>query len=120
MKEKDFENFVIGLFISIAVTLGLYWLYRQRREVSPAPLMVARERSRLPTAASAPPSPSSVPADDLEVISGIGPVTARRFRKAGVTTYAQLAALTPEELQEISDTGRWDPADWIKEAGKLA
>lgn len=118
MKVKDFENFVIGLFISIAVTLSLYWLYRQRREVSPAPLMVARDRSRLPMAASAPPSPA--PADDLEVITGIGPVTARRFKDAGITTYSQLATLTPEELQEISDTGRWDPADWIEEAMKLA
>lgn len=119
MKQKDYENFVIGLFVSIAATLALYWLYRQRREVSPAPLMVARDRSRLPTAELTP-RPSPAPADDLELITGIGPVTARRFQEAGITTYAQLAALTPEELREISDTGRWEAADWIAEAKRRA
>lgn len=128
MKEKEFENIVIGFLVSFAVALGLYWIYRQRREVSPAPLMVARDRSRLPKATKAPAKAvadkavpaKAAPADDLERISGIGPVTARRFNEAGVTTYAQLAALTPDKLQEISETGRWNPADWIEEAGKLA
>ena len=123
MKEKDFENFLLGFFVSISVAVGLYWLYRQRREVSPAPLMVARDRSRLPQAGSEPvrPMPArETQADDLKAISGIGPVTARRFNEAGITTFARLAAMTPEELEQISDTGRWNPADWIKEAGRLA
>lgn len=140
MKDKEFENVIIGFLISFAVALGLYWLYRQRREVSPTPLMVARDRRRLPEAApesaraaiasAKPAAPESARAamapvkpatpDDLESISGIGPVTARRFNDAGITTFAQLAALTPEGLRQISDTGRWNPADWIEEARTLA
>jgi predicted flap endonuclease-1-like 5' DNA nuclease len=125
MKDKEFENVVIGFLISFAVALGLYWLYRQRREVSPTPLMVARDRRRLPEVAPEPTRAAMAPTkpatpDDLESITGIGPVTARRFNDAGITTFAQLAALTPEKLRQISDTGRWNPADWIKEARNLA
>ena len=117
MKEKDFENFWLGFFVSVGIALGLYWLYRQKREVSPAPLVLARDKSALRKVETEPAQPASP--DDLEVISGIGPATARRLNEAGITTYAQLAAMTPGELDQISGTGRWDPADWIAEAKKL-
>jgi predicted flap endonuclease-1-like 5' DNA nuclease len=39
--------------------------------------------------------------DDLVVIHGIGPVIAGRLNQAGVYTFANLAALTPERLREL-------------------
>lgn len=50
--------------------------------------------TRLQPAAAEPPAP-----DDLEVINGIGPVIARRLNGAGIFTFEQLAAQTPEFLR---------------------
>jgi predicted flap endonuclease-1-like 5' DNA nuclease len=55
----------------------------------------------------------------LTQIKGIGPVFAARLNKAGIFTYAQLAAQTAEKVQFITQVTRWDPAVWIAEAKKL-
>lgn len=39
--------------------------------------------------------------DDLKIIKGIGPEIERRLHAAGVTTFAQLAELTPPDLENI-------------------
>lgn len=39
--------------------------------------------------------------DDLKVIRGIGPAIERKFNDAGIQTYAALARLTNEELENI-------------------
>lgn len=39
--------------------------------------------------------------DDLVVIKGIGPVIARKLNDAGILTFADLAAITPERLRAI-------------------
>lgn len=61
-------------------------------------------------------------ADDLTKINGIGPSFARRLREAGIHTYADLAALSPEQVVEITDVKEWqaDPAQWIAQAKLLA
>ncbi|MCB0166766.1 MAG: hypothetical protein KDI79_21245 [Anaerolineae bacterium] len=61
--------------------------------------------------------------DNLERINGIGPVFARRFNKADIFTFDQLAALTPERIQEIIVPQPWqhiDPEEWIAEAKEFA
>jgi predicted flap endonuclease-1-like 5' DNA nuclease/cytoskeletal protein CcmA (bactofilin family) len=49
--------------------------------------------------ASQPSSPAAE--DDFTVINGIGPTFDRRLKAANVRTFAQLAALTPEQIAEI-------------------
>lgn len=68
------------------------------------------------------PPATSAPADDLKVISGIGPVYERRLHAAGIRTYQQLRAATPDQLLEIvqATPGLADPGAWIEQAGKLA
>ncbi|NPA92410.1 MAG: hypothetical protein GXO56_01850 [Chloroflexi bacterium] len=39
--------------------------------------------------------------DDLQQIRGIGPVIAKKLNDAGITTFAELAALTVTQLEEI-------------------
>ena len=39
--------------------------------------------------------------DDLKKIKGIGPAIEKRLNKAGIQTYAALAALSREELEQI-------------------
>ena len=41
--------------------------------------------------------------DDLEIIEGIGPKIASLLRDAGVKRFAELAAMTPEQIQPILD-----------------
>lgn len=60
--------------------------------------------------------------DDLTTVKGIGPTFARRLQEAGVTSFAALAALSPERAQEITGAANWqaDTADWVVEAKELA
>ena len=62
---------------------------------------------------------SEVAADDLEIIEGIGPKIAGALVAAGVTTFAQLADMTPEAIQEIvsaAGIGSKSPATWPQQA----
>ncbi|MCA9952761.1 MAG: hypothetical protein KDE48_24095 [Anaerolineales bacterium] len=61
---------------------------------------------------------TAVTPDDLTTITGIGPTFAKRFYAAGITTFEQLAELTPVEAKEISQAADWqaDPEEWIAQA----
>ncbi len=57
--------------------------------------------------------------DDLEIVEGIGPKIAEALAEAGVTTFAQLADMTPEAIQEIvsaAGIGSKSPATWPQQA----
>ena len=55
-------------------------------------------------AAAAAAAPAAAP-DDLTQISGIGPRLASILSRGGVTTYAQLEQMSPDELREIVALG---------------
>ncbi len=71
------------------------------------------------------PAPAPAPAqeDDLKVIEGIGPKLEQVLKEAGIKTYRDLAAKTPEELQAILDAAGVarisNPQTWAEQA-KLA
>ena len=60
--------------------------------------------------------------EDLTKINGIGPAFARRLAEAGVSTYAQLASMTAQEVRERAGLAEWqgDPEDWISQAVALS
>lgn len=60
-------------------------------------------------------------ADDLQAISGIGPAFEQRLKDAGITRYAQIAALSEEEIRERINLDPWrgDVASWIEQAQRL-
>lgn len=67
--------------------------------------------------------PEEAPAgDELERISGIGPVFAARLRGRGITTFAQVAQMSSEELAEIVELfpERVVEDDWVGQAKELA
>ena len=62
-------------------------------------------------------------ADHLEDINGIGPVFAKRLNEAGIFTFAHLATLTPERINEIISPENWqaiNPAEWVAQAQQFS
>ncbi len=62
--------------------------------------------------------------DDLTQISGVGPVIVKKLHDLGVTSFAQIAAWTPEDVAAMDDKlnfkGRIDRDEWLKQAAELA
>ncbi len=62
--------------------------------------------------------------DDLKQLSGIGPALEKKLHEAGVTTFAQIAAWTPEDVaamdEKLAFKGRIEREGWIEQARKLA
>lgn len=62
--------------------------------------------------------------DDLTAIGGIGPALAKKLNFAGIVSYAQLAALTDKDIEQLEKsvikfTGRIERDDWVGQAKKL-
>ncbi|WP_299280791.1 50S ribosomal protein L21 [uncultured Tateyamaria sp.] len=59
-------------------------------------------------------------ADDLKELSGVGPALEKKLHAAGVTTFAQIAAWTPEDVaamdEKLSFKGRIEREGWIDQA----
>lgn len=74
-------------------------------------------------AEAAPAAPAGEP-DDLTQLKGVGPAYAKKLHEAGVTTFAQIAALTPEGIEELEEKlnakGRVERDGWIEQAKELA
>lgn len=109
-------------------------LIRHRGEGNNA-LFVSRPAGPPPEVVVAPtpaePAPAPIPApapatpDNLEIIEGIGPKIAELFGAAGISTYAQLAASSPEALKAILKAGgsrfaTADPGTWPRQAALAA
>ena len=68
-------------------------------------------------AASAPKAaaPSAAAGDDLTAITGVGPAAAKKLNEAGITTFAELAAVDPETFE----AAKVKP-EWVEQAKTLA
>ncbi|WP_086736352.1 hypothetical protein [Erythrobacter colymbi] len=83
-----------------------------------------------PQVAPAPEAPAAPPAapgsgDDLTRIKGLGPKIAALLGEFGITSYAQIAAWTPEEIERIDAklgrfSGRITRDQWVAQAQMLA
>ena len=69
-------------------------------------------------------APAGVAADDLKLISGVGPVLESNMNAVGITTWAQVARLTPEQIAavegELGFRGRVTRDRWLEQADALA
>ncbi len=63
-------------------------------------------------------------ADDLKLLSGVGPALEKKLHEAGVTSFAQIAAWGPEEIAEMDEKlsfkGRIERDGWVEQATTLA
>jgi predicted flap endonuclease-1-like 5' DNA nuclease len=82
-----------------------------------------------PKAASKAPSPASAPsdaggADDLKLISGVGPALEKKLNDAGITRFEQIANMSAEDVERIEEQlsfkGRMERDDWAGQAKILA
>ena len=62
--------------------------------------------------------------DDLKKLPGVGPATEKKLNALGITTYAQIAALTADEIAtvdaELKLKGKIEEDDWPSLARELA
>ena len=67
--------------------------------------------------------PDSEP-DDLKKLPGVGPATEKKLNALGVTQYAQIAAFTAEEIEQVDAAlnlkGKIEQDDWPALAKELA
>lgn len=86
----------------------------------------APEASAAPEPEPAPePAPAASNADDLSRIKGLGPKLQALLPTLGITTYAQIAALTEADLAELDGklgafAGRPAKDNWVEQARFLA
>jgi len=63
-------------------------------------------------------------ADDLKALSGVGPALEKKLHAAGVTSFAQIAAWTADDIaamdEELSFKGRIEREGWVEQAQELA
>jgi predicted flap endonuclease-1-like 5' DNA nuclease len=79
-----------------------------------------KSTTRRQTAAGTPPAPDG----DLKKISGIGPGLEKQLNTHGISTVAQIAALTTGEIAQLEDqiaglSGRIKRDRWVQQAKKL-
>lgn len=80
--------------------------------VPPSPIITPKPQP-VPDRAASPP-------DDLTTIKGIGPTYAKRLMEAGITTFAAVAAASPDQLRAVTKAPPMaNPEEWIVQASSL-
>ena len=91
---------------------------------APAPAAKPAAKKAAPKKAAAPKADAPAVADDLKALSGVGPALEKKLHDAGVTTFAQIAAWTEEDVaamdEKLSFKGRIEREGWIAQAAELA
>jgi small subunit ribosomal protein S2 len=132
--DRRILGFVVGLVVAFAGVFFfggvLWWLWKRLGEPEPAPIEIEAPlpepviEVRAEVKAKAP-EPPPVP-DDLKRIEGIGPRYSSVLQAAGIVTYAQLAAASPDELDQVlaAEDPRLarlaDPTSWPEQAALAA
>lgn len=92
------------------------------KEAAPAKKAKVSKADAAPQVASLFTAPSGEP-DDLTAIKGIGPVAAGQLKDQGITTFAQIAAFTDEDIAKIDEAMPFSAdqiSDWREQAKELA
>ena len=114
-----------GAGVSYAVALGAPTSAKAAAAAARASQPKAKNKAAAPKAAAPKAkAAASVGADDLTRISGVGPVIVKKLHALDVTSFAQIAAWTPEDVadmdEKLSFKGRIDRDDWLVQAAEFA
>lgn len=84
----------------------------------------AAKNEDAPKAEAAPTEEAAAGGDNLKKITGIGPALEKKLNAAGITTFAQIAALAADDIakleEELSLAGRFAKDGWVEQAAELA
>jgi len=84
----------------------------------------AKAAARKPAARAKAKPAAAARGDDLKALSGVGPALEKKLHEAGVTSFAQIAAWSPEDVaamdEKLSFKGRIEREGWIEQAKDLA
>jgi len=83
------------------------------KKTAPKQTAAKKPEPKKPAKAAAP-----VAADDLTALTGVGPAAATKLNAAGLTSYAQIAALGDDDIAAIG-TIKIKP-EWVEQAKELA
>ena len=101
--------FVLGLLIGWLIEWAIDWFYWRRTvfalqdenvKLKEKIVMLEESRKKGRTSKTKPTRKKSGD-DNLQAIRGVGPVIQKRLNEAGIYTFEEMAALTPDELQDI-------------------
>lgn len=97
------------------------------KKAAPKKAAAPKAEAEAKTEEAAAPAATAAPAgeaDDLKKLNGLGPAIAKKLVEAGITTFAQIAAMTDEDVarveEELSLKGRFERDNWIEQAKELA
>ncbi|MEE4186857.1 MAG: 50S ribosomal protein L21 [Roseobacter sp.] len=89
-----------------------------------APKPAKKEAPSKKAAATEAKAEAPVAADDLKKLSGVGPALEKKLIEGGVTSFAQIAAWTEEDVaamdEKLSFKGRIEREGWIEQAKELS
>ena len=89
-----------------------------------APAKKAAPKKEAAPKAEAAPAADAPAGDNLKKLTGIGPALEKKLNAAGITTFAQIAALTDADIakleEELSLSGRFAKDGWVEQAAELA
>ncbi|MTI43776.1 LSU ribosomal protein L21P [Roseibium hamelinense] len=63
-------------------------------------------------------------ADDLKKLDGAGPAAVKKLNEAGITTFAQIAAMSADDVARVEEEtglkGKFERGNWVVQARELA
>ncbi len=69
-------------------------------------------------------APAAEGSDDLKKLQGLGPAIEKKLNAAGVSTFAQIAAFSAEDIARVEEEaglkGRFERDNWVEQAKELA
>lgn len=95
-----------------------------KAKAKPAAKAKAEPKAEAAPKKAAPKAEAAVGGDDLKQLSGVGPALEKKLLAAGVTTFAQIAGWTADDIaamdEKLSFKGRIEREGWVEQAKKLA
>ena len=122
--DKSGVKAAIGAGSVAAVAVAASEAQKPAKKAAAPKAEAKAETKAAPAKAAKPAKKAAAEGDDLTQISGVGPVIVKKLHALGVTTFAQIAAWTPEDVadmdEKLSFKGRIDRDNWLAQAAELA